>query len=185
MATTQPFTVDELMHLPDDGYQHEIVHGELVNMPPAGEEHGDISQAINHRLLNWEEGRNRGKVTVPDTGFVVTSDSRNVYMPDVAYIRLERLPPDRDRTKFIGTHPDVAVEIVSPSDRVIEVVRKVRTYLDAGVSMVLLVDPQSRSIDVHSPDRAVITLTDDDEFDGGDVLPGFSFRVGDIFPSGQ
>lgn len=100
-------------------------------------------------------------------------------------MRHDRLSPTRDRRWFIEAIPDLIVEVISPEDRPVHVARNVHTYLGACVPLVLLVDPDRRTIDVYRPSRPVQTLTGNDEFDGGDVLPGFSFRVGDIFPSGQ
>ncbi len=77
--------------------------------------------------------------------------------------------------------PDLAVEVVSPGDTAREVDEKVRAWLEAGTAMVWVVDPKWRTVSVYRPAADVRTRTENDELDGGDVLPGFRGRVGEIF----
>ncbi len=102
--------------------------------------------------------------------------------PDVAFVRGDRLPPLRsDRRGFLPLAPDLAVEIISPSDRAVDVARRVHTYLDAGVPLLILVSPAPRTVALHRPGQPVQTLHEGDELDLSEVLPGFRLPIADLF----
>jgi Uma2 family endonuclease len=82
---------------------------------------------------------------------------------------------------FVPVAPDLAVEVLSPSDRMAEAPSKVTMYLQAGVQLVWLLDPETRTISIFRPDAAPRTLYENDTLDGGDVLPGFSVSVAELF----
>jgi Uma2 family endonuclease len=104
-----------------------------------------------------------------------------VRIPDVSFIAQARLPDGSVPEGFIPGAPDLAVEIVSPGDRAEEVYGKVREYLDAGARLVWVVWPRHRAVTAYPPDGQSRELREDDELDGGAVLPGFRVRVGDLF----
>lgn len=181
MATTRLMTADDLWELEDSGNcRRELIRGELREMAPPGEEHSRISTMLAARLwiLLLETGT--GSV-FGEASFVVARDPDIVLIPDVAFISAGQLPADRDQEKFIPMRPDLAIEVVSPSDRANDVTDKVLTYLDAGVLMVWVVYPSRRIVNVHRPDGTTRTLTKDDELDGGDLLPGFRLAVSELF----
>jgi Uma2 family endonuclease len=123
---------------------------------------------------------NLGKVVVPDTAFVLARDTDTTVVSDVAVIRFSCLAIGRDWTRYIHAAPDLAVEVISPSDTPTSIARKVALYLEMGVRRVLLIDPEARTVDVFRPDAPSITLREDDVFEAGDMVPGFQFRTGDI-----
>jgi Uma2 family endonuclease len=94
--------------------------------------------------------------------------------------RTGSLPTVRLRVFFRGA-PDLAIEVVSPNDRYNEVRTKVREYLAAGTAMVLVVDPEDRTVSVYRPERAPLELAEADAIDGEDVVPGWTLPVRDIF----
>jgi len=113
---------------------------------------------------------------------VLRRDPDTVRAPDVAFVRTDRVPPPDERRKFAELAPDLVAEVTSPSDRVGEVNSKVAQWLDAGVRLVWVVDPESRIVVAHQPGGVAHLLRGDDVLDGGDVLPGFSLPLRDLFP---
>jgi Uma2 family endonuclease len=120
-------------------------------------------------------------MTGADGGYVLFPDRETLRVPDVGFIRKDRLPPRAERSRFPRLAPDLAIEVLSPSDRMAEALSKVAMYLEAGVALVWLVDPAQRTIVVFQPDASPMTLRDGDILDGGDVLPAFSVPVAEIF----
>jgi Uma2 family endonuclease len=183
MATQYEATIVDLEQAPDDGFRYELLRGELTHVAPTGEAHGDVVRELIWRLESYVRAHDPtlGKVVVPDTAFVLARDPDTTVVPDVAFIRFSRLANARDRTRYIHAAPDLAVEVISPSDKPTRIARKVALYLEMGVGRVLLIDPEARTVDVFRPDAPSITLRADDVFEAGDILPGFQFRTGDIF----
>jgi Uma2 family endonuclease len=120
-------------------------------------------------------------VVVGDVGFRLTTDPDTVRAPDVAFIRIERLLEVGSPRGYWSGAPDLVVEVVSPSDLYTEVDEKVAEWLEYGAQVVLVVNPRRRSVAEHRPSRPVRVLTEDDVLDGGEVIPGWSVRVGDLF----
>jgi Uma2 family endonuclease len=104
-----------------------------------------------------------------------------VRIPDVSFIALARLPHGRVPEGYIDGAPDLAVEIVSPSDRAEDVYGKVREYLEAGTRLVWVVWPRYRAITAYTQDGQIRELRAGDELGGDDVLPGFRVPVAEIF----
>jgi Uma2 family endonuclease len=116
-----------------------------------------------------------------DTGFKIASDPDTVRAPDVAYVTAERLPPPEQRPGYFEGAPDLAVEIVSPTDTVSELGEKVEEYLAVGVRGIWIVDPANRTVTVHEPGQPVRILRELDTLEGGDVVPGFRCPVSELF----
>ncbi len=180
MTATLLMTADDLAALPDDGNRYELLRGELLTMPPTGFEHGAVTGETLWQIKTFVRETGAGAV-VTEVGFVLSHDPTTVLAPDVAFIRQDRVPQGPDRVGFAKLAPDLVVEVVSPSNSLAEMNDKVLTYLEAGVRMVLVLEPQRRTATVHTPDRVARTLLPDERFDGGDVLPGFVVRVADLF----
>ena len=181
VAQTQLMTADQLLSLPDDGYRYELVRGELRKMSPAGYRHGRASAKIGASLLNYATAHNLGEVCAAETGFLIESDPDHVRAPDVAFVRRERVEAAGSIPGYFPGPPDLAVEVISPSDRYTEVAEKVADWLAAGVQLVILVDPRRRSVTRHAPDQAPVTLTEADTLDGSPVVPGWQLPVRDLF----
>lgn len=179
MATTKLWTVEELEHAPPDG-RYELIDGELVEMTPSGRRAAKTGVRIGNRLSNHVEPRGLGEVTGADGGFVLFPERRIVRVPDVAFVRADRLT-EQDEEGFYRLAPDLAVEVLSPTDRMDAVLAKVEMYLEAGVCLVWLVDPRARTVTIHELDRSPVVLQDGDELDGGAVLPGFRVTVAELF----
>jgi Uma2 family endonuclease len=136
------------------------------------------------RVLDiFADERQLGTVYGADGGFILRDEPLLLRVPDVAFVRTERLPANYDDGGFLRVAPDLVVEIISPSDRVVEVLAKVVMWLEAGVALLWLVDPVAMTVTVFRPDDPPHTLTRDQTLDGGDVLPGFTLPVRAVFDS--
>jgi Uma2 family endonuclease len=179
MLTTERITTAE--QLLAANLQHcELIGGELFMMSPAGFDHGRFASRIVAALENYVTRRRLGVVATAETGFQIAHDPDTVRAPDVAFVRSDRIPPGGVKGFFQGP-PDLAVEVVSPGDRAREVVAKVQDWLQAGCSLVWVVDPESLTVAVHRSDKEPAVLTTADTIAGGDVLPEFSVPVAEIF----
>lgn len=173
---------EEYYRLPEEpGWRDELVEGSVVREPMPSFGHGSTSARVARFLLEWVESRELGEV-VGECGFVVQRDPDTVRGPDAAFVSAERLSAWSGDGPFFEGAPDLAVEVLSPSNTRGEVERKVREYLAAGARRVWVVDPASESVTVHRAGGGQRRLGPDDALDGGDVLPGFTLPVSRIFP---
>lgn len=180
MATTTLLTAADLLELPDDGVRHELIHGELTGMNPTGFEHLDLSGLLIHRLRGFASERGLG-IVGGEAGFVLAHDPDTVLAPDIVFVRADRLPPREERQGFLDLAPDLAVEILSPSDRAVDVNAKVVIYLEAGVRLVWIVDPRRHTVTAYAADRTARVLVEGDDLDGGEALPGFRLPLTELF----
>jgi Uma2 family endonuclease len=180
-TTLQRSTASELFEMPDDGFRYELVKGELRRMSPAGSEHGAIIFNISVLLGQHVKSNDLGVCFAAETGFKIASDPDTVRAPDVAFIRREQIPESGIPKKFWPGAPDLAVEVLSPGDTYSEVDEKIRDWLGAGARAVWIIDPRLRSVSVYRSMTDVARLSDGDELDGGEVVPGFRCKVAEIF----
>jgi Uma2 family endonuclease len=180
-TAARPLTAEQLMALPSGGWRYELVAGELKVMTPAGSRHGQIVMAIAALLGPHVRLHRLGVLFSPDTGFRLASDPDTVRAPDVAFVCAERIPESGVPDGYFPGAPDLAVEVVSPTDRLIEVEDKVTEYFAAGARLVWVVNPKHRRVTVHALGVPPRVLGPDDRLDGGDVVPGFDCAVREIF----
>jgi Uma2 family endonuclease len=173
-------TADELLRLPDDNLRHELVRGELRTYPLRGAEHGMITAEFGWLLGGYVRPRRLGKVFAAGTGFLIATDLDTVRAADVSFVRQERLvmPPPPGYCPFA---PDLVAEVISPGDSYLEVNEKVHEWLAAGTRMVLVVNPRRRTVAVHRSPTNVTVLTEADQIEGGDVVPGWVLPVRALF----
>ena len=183
MSTTTPTTADQLLRMPEDGYRYELVAGELRKMTPAGWEHGIIGSRLHSLLGRHVLDHDIGEMFLAETGFLLSRDPDTVRAPDIAFIHKSRLPAVPPAEAFWPGAPDLAVEVVSPSDTLGEVDDKVKAWLDSGAKMVWVVNPKWRNVTIYQSSTDIKVLSEDDELTGEDVVPGFRCRVRDIFIS--
>jgi len=183
MNTTAPWlrlTAEDLPSVQDDGGRCELVQADVVREPPAGAEHGTIAGRIHGFLFVFVEERALGRVC-PETGFVLQRDPDTVRAPDVAFVSSERTGGRRRRGPYFEGAPDLAVEVLSPSNAAREIEEKVREYFGAGGRAVWVVDPPRREVTIHLPGSVPRRLSKGDTLDGAPVLPGFRLPVAEIF----
>lgn len=182
MATAQQLmTAEELLLLPDDGFRTELVRGELRRMSPASQKHGRLGMRVSGPLDRYVEEQRLGAVFAAETGFRLTSSPDTVLAPDVAFVRQERIEAVGDIEGYWPGAPDLAVEVVSRHDLYTEVEAKVIDWLEAGARMVVVVNPRKRTATVYRSLTEIVILTEQDTLTGGDVVPGWSLPVRDIF----
>jgi Uma2 family endonuclease len=180
---TEPLmTAEDLYALPDDDQDYELVEGRLVVSEPPGFGHGEIALHIGAMLLGFVRPRGLGAVVV-ESGYVLARRPDTVRGPDVSFVRADRRPAREVAHRYYEGAPDLAVEILSPDDRATEVARKVAGYLRAGTQAVWVVDPEDRTVVVHTPDGLARMHGPDATLDGGAALPGFACVVAELFPS--
>jgi len=178
---TRLITADEFLEWPDDGFLHELIRGEVVTMPLPGGRHGKIALKIGRLVGNYVEAELLGETYAAETGFLIRRDPDTVRAADVAFVREMRLSLITNPDKHVPFAPDLAVEVISPSDRSDEVEEKVQSWLAAGTIMVWTVDPKSRTVTVHRRGIEPVTLNGDQKIQGGEVLAGFECTVSDFF----
>ena len=184
-------TIDEMMALPDDGWQYELVEGRLVRMPGSSGGASAIAADLAGELRAFVKPRRLGRITAADGTFDLTQPgdpAETGLVPDVAFVRAEHAPSPSSPDYLKAWHlaPDLAVEVVSPSQFRPEMRDKAERYIKAGVRLVWVIWPKSRQVDVWRADAAgvpqlVATLKRGDNLDGLDVLPGFSYALADLF----
>ncbi len=167
-------SVDEFWDVSRQLERAELVGGQVVELAPPGFRHGEIAMTIGHVLREHVTGGRVG-VVVAETGFILSRDPPTVRATDLAVVLTSRIPSPRP-TRFFPGPPDLAVEILSPDDRAAEVAAKVADYIRAGTRAVWIVDPDARTVTVHSRDHAV-RYGVDELLDGAPLLPGLRLAV--------
>ncbi len=162
----------------------ELVEGEIIQMPKPTGLHGQITMLFGAKIFNFATEKKLGIVTAAETGFILARnpDGRDTVRGlDIAFLSSARAPaalPD----SLVEVAPDLAVEVISPSNKAADTHRKIRQLLAAGTQLVWIVYPGTRTVDVYSQSGAV-TLEGEDLLEGGAILPGFAVPVRDIFPA--
>lgn len=174
---TRTITDDELLRLPEDGCKYEVVDGELVRTSPAGLLHGRVIGRLFLRLAAFVEAHRLGDVLGSNALFVLPSGNKRG--PDLSFLAAGRFDSVRDAV-FPEIVPDLAVEVLSPSDSPRQVLDKVGEYLQAGVRLVWVIDPKGRGATVYRSLADVRRVGADEALDGEDVLPGFACRLCDV-----
>lgn len=183
VETRRLVTADELAELPTGrGKVYELVDGELRTMAAGGFEHGLTIGRTTGILWGFISPRELGGLCGAETGFRVRRDPDTVRAPDVAFIARDRMPALGRHVSYEELVPDFVVEVVSLTDRWSELRAKVTDWLRYGCKIVWVLDPVSRTAEVWHAGGRIERRGPDDEIDAEPVLPGFSCRVGDLFP---
>jgi Uma2 family endonuclease len=180
---TKPMTADDLLAMPSDDYRYELVKGELVRMPPTGFDHGKVAMNIGATLHDYVKRNKLGQVCAAETGFILRQQPDTVRAPDVAFIRREQLEKIGSQKGYWIGAPDLAVEVTSPGDTISEVEEKVEEWMGAGTRMVWVISPKLHTVTVYRSLTDIVTLSEKDTLDGGDVVPGFQINIDEIFAS--
>ena len=180
-ATTELLTAEDLLRLNSQGIKGELIRGVLCETVSVGEEHGHIAGIFITFLNVHVRPRRMGRVGGTDVGVLIQRDPDMVREPDVYYVSADRLSLDVRVQGYLEVMPELVVEIVSPSDQQQAVNDKTTMWLAHGVLMVIEVYPAEQAVMVHRTGAPSLTLTGGDVLDGGDVLPGFSLPLSEIF----
>jgi Uma2 family endonuclease len=183
-VTTKPMTAGEFfewVHRPENQDRFfELDDGEVVEMPPPGELHGILCGFIAHLLWVYVIGRGKGAVSTNDAGLLIKRKPGTVRGPDIMVFDESR-PLRKLSRKFSEKIPRLIVEVLSPSDKMAKVNRRISQYLKRGVPLVWLVDPETRTVTVYKPGKDFEVLKEDEEVTGGDVLPKLRHAVAELF----
>ena len=177
MTTQRAISDEELTRLPKDGKKYQLVDGE-IRVSPAGLRHEEIVVRLILRLSAFLAARDGGKVYGSSAGYRLPGG--NVRSPDVSVVAAGRLPGDRSPVGFGEVAPDVAVEVLSPSDNPRAVLDGVGEYLAAGVRLVWVIDPKQRRAAVHRSLTETHEIGEDGILEGEDVLAGFRCPLAEL-----
>ena len=171
-----PTTMTPEEFLENDVPGYEYAKGELIPMSPATKRHGKISVNIIRYLDRHVHENGLGELYTAETIFQVGD---RMMKPDVAFVSTDHLDVDEDKTFPIP--PDLAIEVVSPTDVHYRIVRKALDYLEAGTRLVWVLDPVAKAVTVYRSESDIETLTREAMLTGEDVVPGFTCPVENLF----
>ncbi len=182
VATTPSVTTAaELLSLSSDGNRRELVNGEVVTMSPAGGRHGMLAMRLGSLLEQHVSENKLGVTFAAETGFLISTNPDTVRAPDVAFLTSAKWAAIEDETGYLPVAPDLVAEVVSRNDSSSAVEGKVQMWLEAGVQLVLVVDPVVKTIRVYRDTSRIEVLHLDDTLDAGDVVAGWKLKVNQIF----
>lgn len=176
MTATQLVTAEDLLQMGSDA-PYELIEGVLKEVSPSSSKSSEVAALILIFVGQHVIAQRLGHITGADGGYILSSNPYTVVSPDVGYYRGERAP-DRG---FYPRPPDLAVEVISPTDRKADIAEKQALYTKARVPLVWWVDPERRTVTVHRLGQAPETVEATGVLDGGGVLPGFTLELGTIF----
>ena len=180
MTTKQkPITADELLLMPRDGNRYELIRGVLVQKMPTGDMYGDVVSYTHYTLAHFVLSNDYGEIRTGEPGYRLDRDPDTVRAPDVAWIAPGRVQEGTQGYPELG--PDLAVEVKSPSNSNPEMAAKAAMWLSYGSREVWVADPETTTVTRHRPNTPPETLGEDDDLDGGDLLPGFTTQVWRLF----
>jgi Uma2 family endonuclease len=174
-------TVDEFLaaSLPDG--KSELVRGDVRMTPPPGAAHGRVASNLMFLLNVHVREHQLGMVFGDSVGYELVRFPHTVRVPDASFVRADRLPSDLLRTRLFTFAPDLAVEVLSPSERASELEEKLHDYISAGTTLIWIADPVRRTVMAVSTEEPVRWLSEGDALVGAPVVPGFSCAVEEVF----
>lgn len=173
-------TPEEFLVYPLDS-KAELVRGELRVIPPAGGPHGRAATNLVGLLMFYVKPRGLGVVFADGVGYELIALPRTVRAPDGSFVRTNRLPAGGIGPGLLRLAPDIAIEVLSPRDTAWEMDEKLEDYRLSGTALVWIVDPVRRTVTIVAADAPQRTLHEHDTLDAGNVIPGFSCAVAEIF----
>ena len=178
-------TIEEFGRIPDVGKKYELVHGQLVEVEPVGNEQSYLGGVILH-CLHAFLGPHRARCLFDSSGrFRLARGPDLIRGPDVSYVPPDRLPPLPWPDGAMDVTPALAVEIVSSSNTAREIEGKVNEYLSHGVQLVWVVYPEIPCVHIRDAEGLVAVRGRSDTLDGGSVLPGFRLPMAKLFPPSE
>jgi Uma2 family endonuclease len=155
--------------------------GEVIIMAPTGFNSSEMNSEINYQLQGWARKDATGTTTDSNGAYVLQNGA--AYAPDAAWIsnaRLEKFTPE-ERRKFLPVAPDFVIELLSPSDSLAELQAKMLEWIENGVRLGWLIDPQRNRVLVYSPNQETGILENPEKVSGDEVLPGFELHLREIW----
>ena len=182
-ARTSPMimTAAEFLDYPLPEGKAELVRGELRVTPPSGGPHGTAAGNLLFVLGPYVKQHGLGRVFPDGTGYELLRLPHTVRVPDASFVRADRLPERGTGPGLLQLAPDLAIEVLSPSETASELEEKLDDYTAAGTSLVWVLDPTRRTVMIVASNAPVRWLREGDTLDGGGVIPGFSCAVSEVF----
>ncbi|MCE9605623.1 MAG: Uma2 family endonuclease [Planctomycetia bacterium] len=182
MATTNALlTAEEFAQLGSDQGPMELVRGQIMMMNVPGARHGYVCFNIAFELGDYLRKNPIGRVFCNDAGFVTHRDPDSVRGPDVSFYSFSRLPKGEVPKGYPAQPPELVFEVKSPSDTWKELHTKNGEYIQAGVAIVCIVDPEDEIVTIYSSDRSDVRLEGDAVFALPDLLPNFAVPIQRFF----
>ena len=153
----------------------------IAFIPLAGGEHGSVASNLHRLLAPFVWSHKLGVTLIADTGYILSRDPDTVRAPDLSFVARVRIPATGMPVGYWPIAPDLAVEVISPSEEVNDIQNKVIAYLNAGTQMLWVVFPRTRTVTVYRSLQNVRILTADDTLSGEEVVPGFACQVAELF----
>src|SRR5215208_3265469 len=179
-ATTL-LTADDLAKMPDDGWRYELDHGRLIRMTAAFTRPSLVTATMTVEMGGFVRRHRLGMVGSAEWGFLLARDPDTVRAPDLSFVTAERIAAAGIPSGYWPGPPDLAVEVLSPSNRPGEMLDKVADYLAAGTRLIWIIDPEARTATVFRLDGTTVRLGEHGALEGGDVLPGFTLKLDEIW----
>ncbi|MEO8497008.1 MAG: Uma2 family endonuclease [Planctomycetota bacterium] len=171
----------EWVHRPENSSKHfELERGEVIEMPPPGKYHGFVCGNVSRILGNFAASRGKGYVCTNDAGVIVQSDPDTVRGPDVTFYEDAQTSDDMDR-QYAAIPPVLAVDVMSPTDRINRMHIRIAQLLSRGVRMVWVIDPEARDVSICMPGRDPKLLTEKDILTADELLPGLRIPIRELF----
>jgi len=174
-------TAEQLLCLPDNGSQHELEGGRLIRMAPASSKPSIVAMRAGSRLSSFVEAYRLGVCGGADWGFRLWENPDTVRAPDVGFVSAERIPAEGIPAGYWPGAPDLAIEVISPSNRLAEVLKKVSEYLTAGTRLVWVLYPEERIAVIYRATGTTEIAGETGTLSGEDVVPGFALALTDIW----
>ncbi|MEX2175584.1 MAG: Uma2 family endonuclease [Pirellulaceae bacterium] len=168
-------TAAQFGSMPDPGHPQELVRGVVVNRPPPKPRHGQVCGNIYLHVRLFADAHRLGHVVPNDSGVITQRNPDTVRGMDVAFVGYDKVPPGPLPASYFKTPPDAVFEVRSPSDRSPDVLSKVHEYLQLGVPVVYVFNPDTSRVHCYFQDRADEILNATDEFVG--IGPLANFRI--------
>ena len=174
-------TAEDFERITQDGVRQELLNGKLFNTAPLDEEHRNAARNIERRLRPFVLPRQLGWVRGIGTGVLLERNPDTIKAPHILYVPVADLPDGPGIKRYIETIPAWVCQIITPEDYQCTVSDRTDLWLSLGVLMVVEVYPAERAVMIHRRNVPFVTLSGDDTLDGGDVLPGFTLPLSEIF----
>ena len=156
-------------------------NGKLIIMPPTGSESGKFNMSLAFQIELWNRQSKTGVVFDSSTGFKLSNGSTR--SPDVSWIAIERWNSlsDKQKRSFAPIDPDFIIELMSPTDDLSTTQQKMSEYINCGVKLGWLINPDVKEVEIYRPGKDKETLNNPSSLSGEDILPGLTVDLSDIF----
>lgn len=170
--------IQSILSEADLDYQLELEEGKITIIGPSDIVSSEVSLEFASQLSNWVKPRRLGRVFDSAGGFILPNS--DLKAPDVSFVLRDRLP--RSIRYFASLVPDLIVEVKSQSDRLKKLRDKIQIYIEQGVQVAIIIDPDTCQVEVYQPDQPVIVLGNGDILTVPELLPEWELVIEELWP---